>query len=131
MKSIGLFLIVLFSTGYCWGDHCLWKAELVRVVDGDTVDVNVYLGLGIYRQERIRLEAIDVCESHTVVGRKATLFVKKVLKGQLFIKVPRAKSRGKYGRLLADIGYNTDTTRKWLTTELRRLKFEKKQGCML
>lgn len=32
-----------------------YKAELIRVVDGDTVDLNVDLGFGVWRQDRFRL----------------------------------------------------------------------------
>jgi len=32
-----------------------YQAELIRVVDGDTVDLNVDLGFGIWRRDRFRL----------------------------------------------------------------------------
>ena len=43
-----------------------YKCEIVRVVDGDTVDVNIDLGFGIWmRNERVRLYGIDTPESRT------------------------------------------------------------------
>ena len=43
-----------------------YNAELDRVVDGDTVDVNIDLGFGIWiRDERVRVMGIDTPESRT------------------------------------------------------------------
>ena len=40
-----------------------YNAELDRVVDGDTVDVNIDLGFGIWiRDERVRVMGIDTPE---------------------------------------------------------------------
>jgi micrococcal nuclease len=37
-----------------------YGVEIVRVVDGDTVDVNIDLGFGVWlRKERVRLYGID------------------------------------------------------------------------
>ena len=43
-----------------------YNCELDRVVDGDTVDVNIDLGFGIWlRKERVRVMGIDTPESRT------------------------------------------------------------------
>ncbi len=43
-----------------------YKMELVRVVDGDTVDVNIDLGFGVWlKKQRIRLRGLDTPESRT------------------------------------------------------------------
>ena len=43
-----------------------YKCKLVRVVDGDTVDVDIDLGFGVWlRKQRIRLYGIDTPESRT------------------------------------------------------------------
>ena len=43
-----------------------YNCKIVRVVDGDTVDVDIDLGFGIWRhKERIRLHGIDTPESRT------------------------------------------------------------------
>ena len=43
-----------------------YKMELVRVVDGDTVDVNIDLGFGVWlNKQRIRLRGLDTPESRT------------------------------------------------------------------
>ena len=41
-----------------------YKCKLVKVVDGDTVDVDIDLGFGVWLQnQRIRLYGIDTPES--------------------------------------------------------------------
>ena len=43
-----------------------YNFKLVKVVDGDTVDVDIDLGFGIWiRNERIRMMGIDTPESRT------------------------------------------------------------------
>ena len=43
-----------------------YKCKLVKVVDGDTVDVDIDLGFGVWLQnQRIRLYGIDAPESRT------------------------------------------------------------------
>ena len=42
-----------------------YKAKLLRVVDGDTVDAEIDLGFKIFIKDRIRLMGIDTPESRT------------------------------------------------------------------
>ena len=43
-----------------------YKCKMVRVVDGDTVDVDIDLGFGVWmRKQRIRMYGIDTPESRT------------------------------------------------------------------
>ena len=43
-----------------------YKTKLVRVVDGDTVDVDIDLGFGVWlRNQRIRIYGIDTPEKRT------------------------------------------------------------------
>ena len=43
-----------------------YKCKILRVVDGDTVDVDIDLGFGIWmHKERVRLLGIDTPESRT------------------------------------------------------------------
>ena len=43
-----------------------YKAKIVKVVDGDTVDVDIDLGFGIIlSDERVRIMGIDTPESRT------------------------------------------------------------------
>jgi len=60
-----------------------YRAKIVKVVDGDTVDVDIDLGFGVWLQdERVRLVGVDTPESRTrdltekVFGLAAKEFVK-------------------------------------------------------
>ena len=39
--------------------------EVVKVVDGDTIDVGIDLGFDLFKKERVRLAGIDTPESRT------------------------------------------------------------------
>jgi len=63
-----------------------YKCVITRVVDGDTVDVDIDLGFGIWkRNERVRLHGIDTPESRTsdpvekVFGKEAARVVEHFL----------------------------------------------------
>ena len=84
----------------------IYKAELVRVVDGDTVDLIIDLGFDTSRKERFRLYGIDAPEMNTAEGKAA----KKWLEDALMpleavciqtIQLETKAKRDKYGRFLA------------------------------
>ena len=81
-----------------------YKAKLDRVVDGDTVDVNINLGFDISVHKRVRLAGIDTPESRTrdLEEKKRGLAAKYRLneildQGSLVVE---SKEVGKYGRVL-------------------------------
>ena len=81
-----------------------YKAKLDRVIDGDTIDVNMDLGFDISVHKRIRLVGIDTPESRTrdLEEKKRGLASKARLielldKGDLVVE---SKDVGKYGRVL-------------------------------
>lgn len=43
-------------------DLWVYRATILRVVDGDTIDAEVDLGFGVYRRDRFRLQGIDTPE---------------------------------------------------------------------
>ena len=85
---------------------------MVRVVDGDTVDVDIDLGFGVWmRKQRIRMYGIDTPESRTsdkvekVYGKAATEFlVKWTNAGDLTLKTFK-DGKGKFGRILGELWY--------------------------
>ena len=91
-----------------------YKCNLVKVVDGDTVDVDIDLGFGVWlRKQRIRLYGIDTPESRTrdkvekVYGLAAKDFLSKMLStGEMSIKTHK-DAKGKFGRILGELFMNT------------------------
>ena len=82
----------------------VYTCTLDRVVDGDTVDVNIDLGFKIVlAKQRVRLVGIDTPESRTrdLAEKKLGLQAKDLL--QELTKdgfVLESQGRGKYGRIL-------------------------------
>jgi micrococcal nuclease len=90
-----------------------YKAHVLRVVDGDTVDVDIDLGFGIWlRGERVRIMGIDTPESRTrdklekVFGLAAKNRLKELLGKTAILKTMVDKdggdAKGKFGRILGD-----------------------------
>ena len=92
-----------------------YRVKVLKIVDGDTVDVDIDLGFGIVlRDERVRLVGIDTPESRTrdkvekAFGNAAKNRVKELLanKSGPILKTQINKNgedmRGKFGRVLGD-----------------------------
>jgi len=85
-----------------------YQCKIVKVVDGDTVDVDIDLGFDVVlRDQRIRLYGIDTPESRTrdKEEKKYGLYAKNYLKNALGKKgIIRTKKdgRGKFGRILGE-----------------------------
>jgi len=85
-----------------------YRAKIVRVVDGDTVDVDIDLGFGVWlHKQRVRLYGIDTPESRTrdLDEKKYGLMAKEFLKDQLkdgAVLKTRLDGKGKYGRILGE-----------------------------
>jgi len=88
-----------------------YRCKIVRVVDGDTVDINIDLGFGVWlNDERVRLMGVDTPESRTrdkvekLFGYAAKAYVEAILPvgsiQQLVTK--KYDSKGKFGRILGD-----------------------------
>ena len=90
-----------------------YRARVIKVVDGDTVDVDIDLGFGVWlKDERVRIMGIDTPESRTrdKVEKKFGLAAKSRLKELLgatpILKTQVGKGgedmKGKFGRILGD-----------------------------
>ena len=85
---------------------------MVKVVYGDTVDVDIDLGFGVWlRKQRIRLYGIDTPESRTsddvekVYGLAAKDFlIKWTNAGDLTLKTFK-DGKGKFGRILGELWF--------------------------
>ena len=82
--------------------------QVLRVVDGDTIDVDIDLGFDISFTSRVRLAGIDTPESRTTDKKEKALGleVKQRLKellsksSSLVIRTEKPDSTEKYGRIL-------------------------------
>lgn len=90
-----------------------YRARVVDIIDGDTVDVDIDLGFDIIlRNERVRIIGIDTPESRTrdrvekLFGKLASKRVKELLEGDVVLCTRLNKEgedmRGKFGRVLGD-----------------------------
>ena len=95
-----------------------YKAKLIKVVDGDTVDAMIDCGFSVFRKERIRLYGINTpeCRTRDKEEKKRGLAAKARLKELLkeskneFIVETTIDKKGKYGRLLGEL-FSTDSNR--------------------
>jgi len=90
-----------------------YRARVNKIVDGDTVDVDIDLGFGIWiHDERVRIMGIDTPESRTsdevekIFGLASKERLKEIL-GETCILKTQVDSKGedmkgKFGRILGD-----------------------------
>jgi micrococcal nuclease len=90
-----------------------YNVKLLHVVDGDTVDVDIDLGFGVWlHDERVRIMGIDTPESRTsdkvekVFGLAAKNRLKELLEKDALLVTTENKDgedmKGKFGRILGD-----------------------------
>jgi micrococcal nuclease len=78
-----------------------YQCTVIRVIDGDTVDVAIDLGLRIYHQTRIRLYGINAPEMSTDEGKRAKARLSELMPvGGEFILRTIKDRKEKYGRYL-------------------------------
>jgi micrococcal nuclease len=80
------------------------RAELIRVVDGDTIDMDIDLGFAVHVRERFRLARIDTPERSEAGWAEATAALKYRLTGAKL--TADVKGRDKYGRWLVELYAN-------------------------
>ena len=87
-----------------------YSCRIVRVVDGDTVDVDIDLGFDLWlKKQRIRLYGVDTPESRTrdLVEKKYGLAAKAFVEEYLPLESKQTlrtklDDRGKFGRILGE-----------------------------
>ena len=85
-----------------------YQCKIVKIIDGDTVDVDIDLGFGVWlKKQRIRFYAIDTPESRTrdLEEKKYGLVAKAFVEAHLPVGSIRTLTTvkdkaGKYGRIL-------------------------------
>ena len=109
-----------------------YDVTVIKVVDGDTVDVDIDLGFGIcLKDERVRIMGIDTPESRTrdkvedLFGEAAKARLKELMKhgGKLITTENKhgEDMKGKFGRILGDfkVDYSGEMKR---VTEIMELE---------
>jgi len=92
--------------------------QILKVVDGDTIDASIDLGFDISLEKRIRLAGIDTPESRTTnvkekaMGLESKEWLKKTLEGSkdILIKTELPDSTEKYGRIIGHLFINDQET---------------------
>ena len=84
-----------------------YRARLDRVIDGDTIDVDIDLGFDVWlKKQRLRLHGIDTPESRTrnkeekALGLAAKARLTELCSKDLSLV---SHGKGKYGRILAEV----------------------------
>ena len=101
-----------------------YRAHIIKIVDGDTVDVDIDLGFGIVlSNERVRINGIDTPESRTrdkqekKFGLAAKARLKSLLGKTCTLKTQINKNgedmKGKFGRILGDFDVYDAATDSW------------------
>jgi micrococcal nuclease len=98
-----------------------YKADIVRIVDGDTVVANIDLGCEVWRHnEHLRLFGIDTPDRGDVGYTEATDALAQLIEGQrVLICTVKAKrsdveAKGSFGRYLATIWIDDLNVNQWL-----------------
>ena len=109
-----------------------YKAKVVKIVDGDTIDVVIDLGFKISTHQRIRLEGINTPETYNVKrnseeykkGMAAKNFViQRIGANNNDVIIATNRDTGKYGRYIGAIWLADNT--KSLNDELVEKGFAK------
>jgi len=86
-----------------------YRAKLIKIIDGDTIDARIDLGFGIFLKKRIRLFGINAPEtrSRDLDEKKSGLASKRRLEAILEASngkfTLKSKGVGKFGRCLGEI----------------------------
>lgn len=105
-----------------------YKVKVLKIVDGDTVDVDIDLGFGIVlTDERVRIVGIDTPESRTsdkvekVFGLASKNRLKELLEKEAILITFDDKNgedmKGKFGRVLGDFKFGDKTVSQVLIEE--------------
>ena len=103
-----------------------YRCTIKRVVDGDTIDIDIDLGFGIWiHNERVRLYGIDTPESRTrdLEEKKCGIYAKQCV--ETFLPVDSSQTLktykdkvGKFGRVLGEfVVYDPEQDRQTTINE--------------
>lgn len=111
------------------GGPYIYRVTILKILDGDTFDVNIDLGFRAHLEERVRLAAIDAPPLGEDGGREAFEYVREQMAKAKTVVV-RTGKEDKHGRYVMHVFYSLeeDTTKervfqtgRWLNQELLNL----------
>ena len=102
-----------------------YRAKVTRIIDGDTIDVDVDLGFDVWLKNRVRMYGIDTPESRTrdkeekYRGLLSKEYLKDSLKGskEVVLKTKKGEETGQVGRILAEVWINGVNINKKMISE--------------
>ena len=109
-----------------------FNAQLVRVVDGDTIDADIELGFSVFMRDRIRLMGIDTPESRTrnlqekswgLAAKHRLIELLAETDGEFILKTEDME-KGKFGRVLGTIMINGKDANQSLIEEKFAIPYE-------
>ena len=86
----------------------IYKSKVIKIVDGDTIDVMLDMGFSSFQKGRVRLLGIDTPKSRTDAAKQ---FLVDWVEKYPYILVESSK-KGKFGRILGRL-YDPDKTECW------------------
>ena len=113
-KALFITLILLAPLASAKESYGEYKAMVIRVLDGDTIELDVQIWPQLIQRTKLRLDGINtpekrgrgVKECEKQAAQKATNFTQQWLKDSAFVTVSHVKL-GKYaGRVLGRISIN-------------------------
>ena len=103
-------------------DVYTFKAKVVNVVDGDTIDCEIDLGFRISIKQRIRLARIDTPERKQDGFQAAKDYLhQRILGKQIILKI---SSRSKWGYYLGEIYLGDKNINQELVTEGHAVEYD-------
>ena len=107
-----------------------YAVEVLRVVDGDTVDVRIDLGFNVWHKCRVRLMGINAPESRTrnleekARGLAAKAFLNNILEMTQSEIYLQSHGTGKYGRVLGEFIINDVNINELMVEEGHAEKYD-------
>ena len=94
------------------GGPFIFRAEILRVVDGDTLRARLDLGFEVWKKEIIRFAGIDAPPIHEDGGQEAYAYARDQMAKAKVVVIRTGKEEG-HGRYIGHIFYSLDERDNW------------------
>ena len=81
----------------------VYRAKLLRVIDGDTYELDVDLGMRVHTHQHIRLRDVNTPEKREAGWSEAVLFVTDAFQRARVILIQTFKDTQTFNRYVADV----------------------------